>query len=380
MKKTILIIDDKDAIRRMLKLRLQKLSYDVLLAESGKQALTILKNKPIDLIILDQFMPEMDGLETYEKIKTVLDYQPTVIMLSAHGTIKLVMSFLKAGGADFEEKPIDFDLLQIKIERALQNSEKINAEIKLRKEAEASLKKSNVELQTMNKELEAFSYSISHDLRAPLRHIDGYLNLLKKELGTPLQDPINGFFKNIEDSVHFIGRLIDSLLSFSRLGRQDIIKTDIDTNRLVEKAIDFLSPVTKDRNISWTIPSLPHVFADETLLKNVWINILSNAIKFTRNKDIAKIEIGFREEKKEIVFFIKDNGVGFDMRFVQKLFGVFQRLHLDEEFEGMGIGLATVQRIIIRHGGKSWAKSELDKETIIFFSLPKKGDSDNDKD
>ena len=107
---------------------------------------------------------------------------------------------------------------------------------------------------------------------------------------------------------------------------------------------------------------------------------MSNAIKFTRNKDIAKIEIGFREEKKEIVFFIKDNGVGFDMRFVQKLFGVFQRLHLDEEFEGMGIGLATVQRIIIRHGGKSWAKSELDKETIIFFSLPKKGDSDNDKD
>ncbi|GGJ89947.1 ATP-binding protein [Pseudomonas matsuisoli] len=233
------------------------------------------------------------------------------------------------------------------------------------------------ELKKSNKELEAFSYSVSHDLRAPLRHIAGYAELLGDFEGSKLSERGMRFLDHIGDSARFAGTLVDNLLSFSQMGRSALRHSDVDLQALVTSIQAEMQPDYEGRRIEWKLDALPVVIADAAFLHLVLRNLLSNAIKYTRGQDPAVIEVGVRENADEVVVFVRDNGVGFDMAYANKLFGVFQRLHRMEEFEGTGIGLASVRRIIERHDGRVWAEGALGEGATFYFSLPKRGYSAN---
>jgi two-component system, chemotaxis family, sensor kinase Cph1 len=226
------------------------------------------------------------------------------------------------------------------------------------------------ELQRSNKELEAFSYSVSHDLRAPFRHVVGYSELLKKQEGNHLSERGHRYIDTIIESAMTAGILVDNLLSFSQMGRASLRPRSLDMNALVEETKQRMALDTKGRRITWTVQDLPAVKADAVMMRLVLENLLSNAVKYTRQRGEAVISIGYRRQPGEIVYFVRDNGVGFDMAYVGKLFGVFQRLHRVEEFEGTGIGLANVRRIVERHGGRTWAEGALDRGATFYFALP----------
>jgi len=257
----------------------------------------------------------------------------------------------------------------------------LNRDVTQQKHAEAEIHELNAELENRviertaqlevaNKELEAFSYSISHDLRAPLRAIDGFGRILADLIGTDGSEETRRYLGVIRDNAQQMGRLIDDLLSFSRLSRQPLNKYPFSPRQLIDQVLVTLALDQQGRNIELSIDDLPACLGDSSLLKQVWMNLLSNAFKFTRNSDPARIEIGFEKHDNEMIYFVQDNGAGFDMRYVDKLFGVFQRLHRPEDFEGTGVGLAVVQRIIRRHGGRVWAESVLGKGSSFYFSLP----------
>lgn len=234
------------------------------------------------------------------------------------------------------------------------------------------LAKRSTELEAVNKELEAFAYSVSHDLRAPVRHIAGYTELLQKQASPVLNEKSSRYITTILESAKRMGNLIDDLLAFSRIGRAETQKTQVDLEQLVKEALTEVRQDSEGRQIGWKIGRLPVFYGDRSMLRLVLVNLLSNAVKFTRTRTHAEIEIGSVDQNgDDLVVFVRDNGVGFDMKYVNKLFGVFQRLHQADAFEGTGIGLATVQRIIHRHGGKVWAEGALDKGATFYFSTPK---------
>ncbi|MFH1320938.1 MAG: ATP-binding protein [Bacteroidota bacterium] len=224
--------------------------------------------------------------------------------------------------------------------------------------------------EAANKELEAFSYSVSHDLRAPLRHIGGFVDLLIKNNSTQLDETGLRYLNTISESSHEMGDLIDALLTFSRLSRTELQRTKINSKKMVTRVLKNFNDELVGRNVEINISDLPNVWGDENLINQVWVNLISNALKYSRNAEKAVIEIGGKIENDKIIFYIKDNGTGFDMKFADKLFGVFQRLHKTKDFEGIGIGLANVNRIVVRHGGKCWAESEVGKGATFFFSKP----------
>jgi PAS domain S-box-containing protein len=231
------------------------------------------------------------------------------------------------------------------------------------------------QLDAANKELEAFAYSVSHDLRAPLRHISGFSALLAERVGDDLDERSRHYVDTISRSVREMGVLIDDLLQFSRTGRADLQITDVDMDATLAEALAPLQRETGDRDIEWSIGPLPRVVGDHSLLRQVWANLLGNAVKYSRGRAPAHIEVGARDGDggaREDVFWVRDDGAGFDMTYAHKLFGVFQRLHDSSEFEGTGIGLANVQRIVNRHGGRVWAEGELDSGATFYFSLPRR--------
>lgn len=229
----------------------------------------------------------------------------------------------------------------------------------------------STELEAKNKELEAFAYSISHDLRAPLRHMSGYAELLQKKSAAVLDAKSQRYMLMIQEAAKRMGDLIDDLLAFSRIGRTDTQKTLVSLEQLVKEAISEVQQETDGRNIVWNVGNLPNFYGDRSMLRLVFVNLLSNAVKFTRTRPRAEIAIGCDEANQdEVVLFVRDNGVGFDMKYVNKLFGVFQRLHPSQTFEGTGIGLATVQRIVQRHGGKVWAEGIVDQGATFYLSAP----------
>jgi PAS domain S-box-containing protein len=232
------------------------------------------------------------------------------------------------------------------------------------------LGKRTTELEATNKELEAFAYSVSHDLRAPLRHMAGFTELLQKSAASTLNEKSQRYVRMILESAKRMGNLIDDLLAFSRISRAEAHKALVSLEQLVQEALGEVRPETDGRDVAWRVAALPAWYCDRSMLRLVLVNLISNAVKFTRTRPRAEIEIGCQEQRKDqLVIFIRDNGVGFDMKYVNKLFGVFQRLHSPEAFEGTGIGLATVQRIVHRHGGKVWAEGQVDRGATFYFSL-----------
>lgn len=241
------------------------------------------------------------------------------------------------------------------------------------------LEQANRELDLANRELEAFSYSVSHDLRAPLRNVAGFVDLLSRTLTDPSAQT-RRYLKVIASETRRMETLIDDLLSFSRLGRAELRHQPVNMDQLCSRAWDALAADRTQRQIEWQRDPLIRIQGDPALLMLVWINLLSNALKYTRPRPVARIHTGLRrsaQPHEDPVFFVKDNGVGFDMRYAHKLFGVFQRLHHSREFEGTGIGLANVQRILRRHGGRIWAESAVNEGACFFFSLPKGINSDH---
>lgn len=242
---------------------------------------------------------------------------------------------------------------------------------RLNLELEQRVIERTAELEAANKELEAFSYSVSHDLRAPLRHIEGFVEILRATEAAMLDDEGQRHLQTIADSSRQMGKLIDDLLSFSRTARAELRKVKVSLDDLVKGVLRELEPDTVNREIEWIIHELPDIEGDPALLRQVFWNLISNALKYTRTRPFARIEIGSTCTENDTIIYVRDNGVGFDPRYAQKLFGVFQRLHRASEFEGTGVGLANVRRIITRHGGRTWAEGDIDEGATFFFSLPK---------
>ncbi|MEO6220043.1 MAG: ATP-binding protein [Ginsengibacter sp.] len=228
-----------------------------------------------------------------------------------------------------------------------------------------------IELEAANKELESFSYSISHDLRAPVRAINSYISIFLEDYGHQFDGEAMRLINVVSNNSRKMGILIDDLLAFARLSRKDLIKADLSMKDLVAEVWEDLRKMEDNRSIKFILGELPQACADRITIQQVWINLVSNALKYTRKKEKTVIEISYQQQKNVTIYYIRDNGNGFDMAYYDKLFGVFQRLHSQEEFEGTGVGLAIVQRIIEKHGGKIWAQSKVDEGATFYFSLGK---------
>jgi PAS domain S-box-containing protein len=271
------------------------------------------------------------------------------------------------GEFDEKDKLVRMIGYLLDISERKEKQEEIN---QLNEELEQRVTERTAQLQAINKELESFSYSVSHDLRAPLRAIDGFTRILFEEYEPKLDEEGKRLCEMIRENTLRMGKLIDDLLSFSRLSRIDLNISRIDMQKLANSAYDEITLPEQRQRIDFHLGEIAAVHGDRTLLQQVWINLISNAIKFSSRREHALIRISSKLEKKRVVYSIMDNGAGFDMKYVDKLFGVFQRLHSVKDFEGTGVGLAIVQHIIIRHGGQVWAEGEVDNGATFYFSLP----------
>lgn len=376
----ILLVDDKAENLVALETILEAPGYQLVQAHSGEEALLALLASEYAAIVLDVKMPGMSGIELAQMIRSRRKTQHIpILFLTAHGEDSATAGY-EAGAVDFLTKPIQPAILRSKVAvfaELFRKSSALGAEIEERRQAEERIRQLNEELAqrvddlaAANAELESFSYTVSHDLRAPLRQVSGFVGLWRESLADRLSAKDAEYISLIQHAITRMGQLIDDLLSFSRVGRVELHPTRVDPIPLVEQVRQTLGPALTGRDIRWKIGALPEVHADAAMLRQVWASLLDNAVKFTRTRDCAEIEIGARLERDQQVFYVRDNGVGFDPRYADKLFGVFQRLHSTTEFEGNGIGLASARRIIQRHGGRTWAESVPGRNTVVYFSLP----------
>ena len=320
--------------------------------------------------------------EAWTLIEAYVPHSIAMVPLGVAGNMLGVMGLARWRAQQVAYSEDDMTLLQDLADRAslaIFNARLLRQTSRHKDELEERVQRRTAELESANKELEAFAYSVSHDLRAPLRHISGYASILGSDSGEALDEGGRRCLGMITDSAREMGVLIDDLLQFSRISRAEMHVADVDMALTLEEALTPIREETESRAIEWSIGPLPHVDGDAALLRQVWANLVGNAVKYSRDSDPARIEVGVIDGDgdappanagAEHVFFVRDNGVGFDMQYAHKLFGVFQRLHSAAEFEGTGIGLANVQRIITRHGGRVWADASADEGATFYFALP----------
>lgn len=405
----ILMVEDSLTQAQRLRHILEQQGFRVTHAANGRLALEAARLRRPTLVISDVVMPEMDGYELCRCIKDDprLASIPVILVTTLSDPADVIRG-LECRADNFILKPYEELHLVARVESIFLNREMrrpeedgqaveiffngqrhsitsdrreilnlllstYDAAIQRNKElirTQEELRRLNEKMEAANHELEAFSYSVSHDLRAPLRHISGFAGLLNRRVAGQLAPQDQGYLTNITTAAGQMGRLIDDLLDFSRMGRAELRRSPVDVNALLQEVIQGLEPETKDRTIHWKIDPLPAVRADPAMMRQVLTNLVANAIKYTRPRAIAEIAVSGYDDAPETVLFVRDNGVGFDMKYADKLFGVFQRLHGADQFEGTGIGLANVRRIIARHGGRTWAEGKVDQGATFSFALP----------
>jgi DNA-binding response OmpR family regulator len=387
--KRILAVDDSPTYLHELGETLRGEGYEVQLAHSGAEALLLLSVQPADCVLLDLVMPGIDGIETCRRIKAAPGLRDTpVVVLTAVEDRKAMIDALAAGADDYLSKSGDADALrarvmaQIRRKQLQEETRRIREEL-LRREVEAAEERAAretaeakaamaVELELKNQELEAFSYSVAHDLRAPLRSIDGFSLALLEDYAELLDAPGREFLDRIRESAAHMARLIDDLLSLSRVTRSDFVRSEVDLSAVAGAVVRRLRDADPERRIEVTIPDNLWVSGDAALLEVALANLIGNAWKFTRKTAAPRIEFGVETRDRQKVFVVRDNGAGFDMAQAGKLFNVFTRLHPAKEFEGTGIGLATVLRVVRRHGGRIWAEAKIGEGAALFFTLEAK--------
>ena len=375
LKASILIVDDQEANVSLLEQMLRGAGYvSIASTRDPHEVCELHREHRYDLILLDVQMPHMDGFQVMEGLKEIETggYLPVLVITSQPGH---KLRALKAGAKDFVSKPLDLAEVLIRVYNML--------EVRL---LHLETKRLYDQLQSANEELESFAYSVSHDLHAPLRAIDAFSQAVLEDYGPQLPEEGQRYLQTIRDRAQQMGKLIDDLLAFSRLSRQPLSKQTVDVAKLVRDVIEELGPQRDGRQVEIRVGDLPSCESDPSLLKQVWINLLSNALKYSRQRKLAVIEVGAigplpsadapdspregtRPTNNEVTFFIRDNGTGFDMQYASKVFGVFQRLHRAEEYEGTGVGLAIVQRVVDRHGGRVWAEAAVDRGATFYFTL-----------
>jgi hypothetical protein len=414
----ILIVDDRDDKRMAMETIVEGLGENIIMANSGKEALRCLLNHDFAVILLDVNMPGMDGFETANLIRQrkSSEHTPIIFVTGISDTETHVSRGYSLGAVDYILTPVVAEVLRTKVmvfvelfkktvqlrrqaerlraahdeletrveERTRQlaaANESLLAEVGERQRIEEQIRKMNADLEQRvldrtaelaeaNQELEAFTYSVAHDLQAPLRNIQSYAQMLEEDYGAAMQPEAVQYLQRIGARGKYMAQLVADLLNLSRIAKQDLNRQDTDLQALVAEAVATAKAEMKiDRVVEWQIGDLTPVACDPNLLKQVFANLLSNAVKYTQFRPKATIEIGRIHKDGDSLVYIRDNGVGFDMRYADKLFGVFQRLHPPGDFEGTGVGLATVARIIRKHGGTIWAESEQNKGATFYFTL-----------
>jgi two-component system sensor histidine kinase/response regulator len=361
----ILVVDDEARQMTALCETLRDHGYETTGYSSSAAALAALRESKFDLLLTDLMMPEMDGI-AFLRAAREIDGDLVAIMMTGHGTIDSAIEAMKAGALDYILKPFKLSVVLPVLSRALtvQRLRLENAALERR------VAQRTAELEAANQELEAFAYSVSHDLRAPLRHIDGFTHKLLKDHGPQIPPGAQDLLQRVCHSAQRLGLLIDDLLNLSRFSRQPLAKRIVSLAGLVEQVLHELEGEREGRHVEIRRGHLPECLGDASLLRQVFINLLANAFKFTRKREQAIVEVGCEEISGELLCTVRDNGAGFDMQYAGKLFGVFHRLHPADEFEGTGVGLSIVHRIIHRHGGRVWAEAEVDKGATFRFTLP----------
>jgi signal transduction histidine kinase len=347
----VLIIEDNPEMNRFIRQTLAS-EYRTDFALNGADGLRkALETRP-DLIVSDVMMPEMSGDALLREVRARAELADTpLLLLSAKADEELRVRLLREGANDYVMKPFAVEELRARVGNLV------------------AARRLAAQLERSNKELESFSYSVSHDLRAPLRAIDGFSAALLEDHGSSLPEEGQRLLGAVRDEAKRMGRLIDDLLEFSRLGRKELETAPVDLGSLARTVVAELRRADPERQVEVTIAELPGVRGDLALLRQVLTNLIGNAFKFTRHRPDAKIEIGARRDGTELVYYVRDNGAGFDMRYAHNLFGVFQRLHATEEFEGTGVGLALVQRIVQRHGGRVWGEGRVNEGATFSFTV-----------
>jgi two-component system, sensor histidine kinase and response regulator len=405
----ILVAEDSATQAQRLRHTLEQQGYTVAIASNGRHALEMIPQFQPELIISDVVMPEVDGYELSRRIKEHAGTRDIpVILVTTMSDPQDVIRGLECGADNFVLKPYNDRYLLGRVRYVLANREfhqtqdaamgvelyfndkkhyitagrlqilnlllsTYDAAIQRNKELQNSqeeLRSLNARLEDANKELESFSYSVSHDLRAPLRSINGYTQLLANDAASTLSPEARRYLNVVTEASREMDQLIDDLLDFSRMGRAEMRQSEVDPEPVIRETIRTLEMASEGRRISWRIAPLPRVVGDAAMLRQVFANLLGNAVKYTRPREEAVIEIGSAgEQGGRLVLLVRDNGVGFDMQYAGKLFAVFQRLHRADEFEGTGIGLASVRRIIERHGGRTWAEGRPGEGAAFYFTL-----------
>lgn len=378
---TILIIDDTEANVYSIENLLNQEGRRFLTASNGRDGLKMALNNNVDLIILDVQMPDMDGFEVAGVLKSNKKTRDiAIIFASAEKSERAsIMKGFEGGAVDYLLKPLDPELTKAKVDVLLQiqlqkkellqkneSLERADAQIK---KLNSELKKNVDQLEVINKELESFSYSISHDLRSPLRAMIGYSQMVQEEFGDKLGEEGKRWLQVVVSNSMRMNQLIDDLLEFSRAGKKKLEVGNVDMHDLVNILCGELKE-SQQHKATIITNELDPAFGDAMLLRQVWINLISNAIKYSSKQEEPVVEIASTVDDSKVIYSVKDNGAGFDMAYADRLFGVFQRLHKDTEFSGTGIGLSIVQRIISRHGGTVWAEGAVGAGATFYFSLP----------